>query len=114
VQAFGAEDLSRREADDGAVVHATLRIHDSLIMVHDVSSHLTSQAPGRDGSSPVVNYLYDEDVDAVMNRAIAAGAEVLIPAADQVWGDRVGRLMDPEGHVWNIAARIVHEPGADS
>ena len=104
--AFGAVKLSRRTANDGHVVHATLRIHQSLIMVHDVSPHLASQAPGQDGSSPVVNYLYGDDVDSVMTRAVAAGAKVLLPAADQTWGDRAGRIVDPEGHVWNIAARI--------
>ncbi|HZQ45988.1 MAG TPA: VOC family protein [Verrucomicrobiae bacterium] len=57
------------------------------------------------GSSPVVIYLYFENVDAVIERAEAAGARVLLPAQNQFWGDRVGRIIDPAGHVWNIAAR---------
>lgn len=104
--AFGATELSRRAAQDGHVIHATLMIHQSLLMVHDVSSHLASRPPGQDGSSPVVTYLYGEEVDPVIERAIAAGARVLLPAEDQFWGDRVGRIMDPAGHVWNIAARL--------
>lgn len=108
-RAFGAVELSRRTAKDGSVVHATLRIHQSLFMVHDVSPHLASRAPALDGSSPVVTYLYDDDVDSVIKRAVEAGATVLMPAEDQVWGDRVGRIMDPAGHVWNIAARIGEE-----
>lgn len=107
--AFGAVELSRRMAPDGSVVHATLRIHQSLFMVHDVSPSLASHAPAPDGSSPVVTYLYGEEVDAVIDRAVAAGAKVLLPAADQAWGDRVGRIMDPAGHVWNIAARLRRE-----
>jgi PhnB protein len=104
--AFGAVELSRRTAGDGSVVHATLRIHDSLFMVHGLSPHLASRPPSPDGSSPVVTYLYGDDVDPVIARAVAAGARVLLPVADQAWGDRVGRIIDPAGHVWNIAARL--------
>ena len=104
--AFAAMELSRRNAPDGRVIHATLSIQDSLLMVHDDSPHLGSLPPLPDGSSPVVNYLYCDDVDATIARAVAAGAKVLIPAADQFWGDRVGRIVDPANHVWNVAARI--------
>lgn len=105
VGAFGATELSRREAEDGSLVHATLMIHQSLIMVHNESPHLASRAPNADGSSPVVTYLYDENVDEIINRAVALGARILLPAEDQFWGDRVGRIIDPAGHVWNIATR---------
>ena len=65
-----------------------------------------SRPPAPDGSSPVVLFVYVEDVDKTMARAVAAGAKVLIPAQDQFWGDRTGWVMDPAGHVWTIAARI--------
>ena len=104
--AFGAEELSRRVADDGSVTHATLGIGELLIMVHGETSHLASRAPLGDGSSPVVIYLYLEDVDAVVERAVAAGARVLTPVADQFWGDRMARFVDPQGHVWNVASRV--------
>ncbi len=106
VQAFGASELSRRNEQDGSVIHATLMIHQSLIMVHCEFPLLASRAPQNDGSSPVVTYLYCENVDEVMDRAIALGARAIMPAEDQPWGDRVGRIIDPAGHVWNIAARI--------
>lgn len=106
VQAFGATELSRRTAQDGSVIHATLMIHQSMIMVHNESPHLASRAPFDDGSSSVVTYLYDENVDDTINRAVMLGARILMPAEDQFWGDRVGRIIDPAGHVWNIAARI--------
>jgi PhnB protein len=81
-----------------------------MFMVHNVSKHLDSRgAPLSDGSSPVVIYLYGEQVDSVIKQAITQGARVLLPAEDQFWGDRVGRIMDPEGHVWNIASRINKE-----
>lgn len=105
IQAFGAVELSRRTAENGSVIHATLMIHQSMIMLHNESPHLSSRAPSVDGSSPVVTYLYDENVDEIISRAVKLGAKVLMPAEDQFWGDRVGRIMDPAGHVWNIAAR---------
>jgi PhnB protein len=103
--AFGAVELSRRPDEDGSVTHATLGIGELLIMVHGETPHLASRAPLRDGSSPVVIYLYLEDVDGVIARAVAAGARVLTPIADQFWGDRMGRIVDPAGHVWNVASR---------
>lgn len=103
---FGAIELSRRAADDGSVIHATLMIHQAFIMVHNESPHLASKAPPLDGSSSVVTYLYDEDVDAMVDRAVALGGQILMPAENQFWGDRVGRILDPAGHVWNIAARL--------
>lgn len=106
VQAFGAVELSRRTAENGSVIHATLMIHQSMLMVHNESPHLASRAPSADGSSPVVTYLYDENVDEIISRAVKLGAKVLMPAEDQFWGDRVGRIIDPAGHLWNIAARI--------
>lgn len=105
-QAFGAVELSRRCDDAGNVLHATLGIGALLLMVHGETQHLASRAPGIDGSSPVVLYLYLEDVDAVIERAVAAGARILLPAEDQFWGDRVGRIVDPQGHVWNVARRV--------
>ena len=104
--AFGAVELSRRSSPDGTVVHATLSIGQNMVMVHGVVPALASHAPQSDGSSPVVIYLYLEDVDAVMERAVAAGARVLIPVTNAPWGDRVGRIIDPSGHVWNVANRL--------
>jgi PhnB protein len=109
-RAFGAVELSRRVGDDGRVLHATLGINAALLMIHGLYPQLESCAPQPDGTSPVVIYLYGEEVDPVIDQAIAAGARVLLPAADQFWGDRVGRIIDPEGHVWNVATRIKGEP----
>lgn len=111
---FGAIELSRRTAKNGSVIHATLEINSSLIMIHGESPHLASRAPQADGSSSVVNYLYGNEVDSVIKRAEAEGAKVLLPAEDQSWGDRVGRIVDPSGHVWNIATRIHEEKSSNS
>jgi PhnB protein len=107
--AFGAQELSRRSGADGVVTHATLGIGELLIMVHGETAHLASRAPLNDGSSPVVIYLYLEDADAVVERAVVAGARILTPIADQFWGDRMGRIVDPHGHVWNVASRVGSE-----
>jgi|SRR5581483_244143 len=106
--AFGAVELSRRADSDGSVVHATLEIGKLMIMVHNESPHLASRAPQPDGSSSVVIYLLVDDADSVIAQAVAAGARILIPAANQFWGDRLGRIIDPAGHVWNIASRVGH------
>ena len=104
-RAFGAVELSRRSAADGAVMHATLWVANALLMVHGEVATFPSAAPAADGSSPVVIYLYVEDVDRVVERAVAAGARLTSPPVDTPWGDRVGRIVDPEGHVWNVASR---------
>jgi PhnB protein len=103
--AFGAVELSRRSGPDGTVLHATLKIGAAIVMVHGEYPALASRAPQSDGSSSVVIYLYLADVDAVIERAVATGARILIPVANQFWGDRVGRIIDPSGHVWNVATR---------
>ena len=113
--AFGAIELSRRSDDDGSVVHATLAIGGSLVMIHGEVDTLLSQSPRVDGSSPVVIYAYvQEQVDAVIDRAIAAGACVQTPVMDLPWGDRMGRIMDPAGHVWNVANRAAETSAKDT
>jgi PhnB protein len=108
--AFGAVELSRRCAQDGSVLHAALKIGTAMIMVHGETSNLASRAPSPVGDSPVVIYLYLQDMDAAIDRAVDSGARLLIPAANSSWGDRVGRIIDPEGHIWNIAARGHEKP----
>ena len=71
------------------------------------------RAPQPDGSSPVVIFVYVEDVDKVVERAVAAGAKVVLPVKNQFWGDRTGRIMDPSGHVWTIATRVEETSSAE-
>jgi PhnB protein len=94
---FGAVELSRRLAPDGALIHATLTVGEFTIMVHGEFPNLASHAPQSDGISSVVIYIYVEDVDIVIDRAVAAGAKVQLPATNMFWGDRVGRIVDPSG-----------------
>lgn len=103
---FGAVEMVRRPGPDGTVAHAALTIGGALIMIEGEWPGVVSRAPEADGSSPVVIYVYVEDVDAVIERAVAAGAKVLLPVKDQFWGDRTGRIVDPSGHVWTISTRV--------
>jgi len=103
---FGAAELVRRPSPDGTVAHAALMLSGAMIMIEAEWPTLSSRSPQMDGSSPVVIYVYVENVDKVIKRAVAAGAKVLIPIKDQFWGDRTGRIMDPAGHVWTISTRI--------
>ena len=103
---FGAVELVRRPGPDGAVAHALVTIGPAMVMIEGEWPTLASRAPQSDGSSPVVIYVYVEDVDKVMERAVAAGAKVLLPVKNQFWGDRTGRILDPSGHVWTISTRI--------
>jgi PhnB protein len=81
-----------------------------MIFLHGEVPTLGSCPPQLDGSSSVVIYLYLEDVDRVIDQAVAAGAKVLIPVTNAFWGDRVGRIVDPSGHVWNVATRTKEKP----
>ena len=103
---FGAVELGRRPGPDGTVVHALLTIGGAMVMIEGEWPTLASRAPQPDGSSPVVIYVYVEDVDTVVERAVAGGARILMPVKNQFWGDRTGRIVDPSGHVWTISTRI--------
>lgn len=103
---FGAVDLGRRPGPDGRVAHGLMTIGPAMIMIEAEWPALPSRAPVPDGSSPVVIFVYVEDVDRTVERAVGRGAQVLVPAKDQFWGDRTAWIMDPFGHVWTIATRI--------
>jgi PhnB protein len=103
---FGAVERVRRPGPDGAVGHALVTIGPAMVLIEAEWPTLASRAPHPDGSSPVVIYVYVEDVDKVVERAVAAGAKVLLPVKNQFWGDRTGRIIDPAGHVWTISTRV--------
>lgn len=106
-KALGAEDVARAPGPDGRIMHAEIRIGDSLIMLNDEMGGAKSAKAF--GGSPVSLWVYVEDCDALVNRAVAAGATVppgpMGAVADQFWGDRSGTIIDPEGFTWTIATR---------
>jgi PhnB protein len=105
-KAFGATELFRHGGPDGKIGHAEVRIGDTVVMLADVHPEFDANGPRHFGGSPVSLHLYVEDVDAVAGRAIAAGAKVKRPVADQFYGDRLGTLEDPFGHTWHVSTHI--------
>lgn len=103
---FGALEVGRRPGPDGTVAHALLTISGEMIIIEAEWPTLASRAPQPDASSPVVIFVYVEDVDKTVERAVAAGATIVLPVKNQFWGDRTARIMDPSGHVWTIATRV--------
>jgi PhnB protein len=103
-KAFGAEELTRLPGPDGkSIMHAALKIGDSILFLVDAFPEMGCQGPEIGGQSPVTIHLFVEDVDSTFNAALAAGAEQTMPVADMFWGDRYGRLVDPFGHHWSLA-----------
>ena len=106
-KALGAEEVARAVGPDGKIMHAEIRIGDSLIMLNDEMGG--GKSPKAIGGSPASLWIYVEDCDALFNRAVAAGGQVsdgpMGAMADQFWGDRCGTLTDPQGYSWTIATR---------
>jgi len=105
-KAFGAEELMRFAGPDGSIMHAELRIGDSIIMLGDEMPDQGVKGPKSIGGSPVSFFMYGENVDAAWKKAVDAGAKPIMPLADQFWGDRTGCLEDPFGHQWWLAQHI--------
>ena len=108
--AFGASELLRMPDPQGRIAHAELRIGDSVIMLADEHHEMGYRAPRTLGGTSVSILLYLVDVDTVFARAISAGGKSLRPVADQFYGDRMGTLEDPFGHVWTIGTHIEDVP----
>jgi PhnB protein len=105
-QAFGATELSRVAQPDGRVGHAEIKIGRAVIMLADEFPEMNFVGPQALGGSPVGIHVYVEDVDALVRRAVAAGAKLTRPVADQFYGDRSATLEDPFGHRWFFATHI--------
>lgn len=105
-KAFGASELLRMPDPQGRIGHAEIRIGDSVIMLADEHHEMGYRGPRALGGSSVSILLYLPDVDTVFQRAISAGGKSLRPVADQFYGDRMGTLEDPFGHVWTIGTHI--------
>jgi uncharacterized glyoxalase superfamily protein PhnB len=103
--AFGAEELHRAPGPGGKLVHALVKIGDSMVMLSDDFSADFNLPPMAQGRLPIIINLYVPDADATWTSALAAGCEVVFPIGDQFWGDRYGQLKDPFGLVWAIAMK---------
>ena len=102
-EAFGAIEQFRLPGPEGKLMHACVKIGDSMLMLVDEMAGCTMLGPRSLKGSPVAIHLYVPNVDAVVAQAVAAGARVTMPAADMFWGDRFAQLEDPFGHRWSVA-----------
>lgn len=105
-EVFGAVESLRRPGPDGRAQHAMLLFGSAMLMIEGETSAVPTRCPNPDGSSPVVIYVYVEDVDATVNRALHRGAALVVPVETHFWGDRIGWVQDPEGHMWTVATRV--------
>jgi len=109
-KAFGAKEIMRLPGPNGTIGHAEVQIGDSRIMLADEFPEMNFRSPRSVGGTPVTIHLYMQDADKVAQKALAAGAKLLRPVADQFYGDRSGSLEDPYGHVWYVATHIEDIP----
>ena len=105
-RAFGATVRHVMEMPDGKVMHAELQLGDSVVMLSDEFPDWNALSPQSIGGTASSLNVYVDDVDAVFNQAVSAGATATRPVEDQFWGDRTGQLLDPFGHKWMVATRI--------
>jgi PhnB protein len=105
-KAFGAKERVRMDAPGGKIGHAELEIGDSLVMLADSFPQSSTKPPKELGGTSASVFMYVEDVDAVVKRAVDEGATVTMEVADQFWGDRFGSVQDPFGHSWALATHV--------
>ena len=105
-KAFNAVELSRLPGPNGKLMHASIRIGNSVVMLSDDFPEHGSSGPKALKGTPVVLHLYVEDADAFAKRAAGAGAKITMPVTDMFWGDRYGQLEDPFGHRWSVATHV--------
>jgi PhnB protein len=105
---FGATERMRFPGPDGTIAHAEVQIGDSVVIVEDEDPQRGTKAPPHGGlpGSPASLFIYVEDVDAVIARAVELGATLQRPAEDRFYGDRDGYIVDPFGHGWTVASHI--------
>jgi PhnB protein len=109
-KALGATEVMRMPTPAGKIMHAELQFGDSRVMLADECKEMGAVCPATVGGSPVTIMLYVENVDKTVDLAVAEGATLVRPVADQFYGDRSGGFVDPFGHKWYIATHIEDVP----
>ena len=105
-QAFGAHLTFLLKTPDDKVTHATMELGDSRFQLADESPGMNTPSPQKQGGSPIVLHICMENVDELWNRAVAAGAKVTMPLANQFWGARYGQVLDPFGFTWALFSHV--------
>jgi PhnB protein len=105
-KALNAQVLNRSDTPNGKVMHASLKIGDSILMLNDEFPEMGGALAPRGEASGFALHVYVEDVDKLFAQAVAAGAVVKMPLMDQFWGDRYGHILDPYGFKWALATHV--------
>jgi PhnB protein len=105
-RAFGAEEVSRMAGPGGSIMHAEIRIGDSMVMLGEENEQWGTKSPLSTNGNPGSLHVYVADADTAFQRAVDEGASVVYPLEDAFWGDRYGKVRDPFGHEWGIATRV--------
>ncbi|PWU03049.1 MAG: glyoxalase [Candidatus Melainabacteria bacterium] len=103
---FHAEEIGRMLTPERRIMHLELKIGDSMLFICEEIPPMNCKGPTSLGGTPVTIHVFVEDVDAVFNRAVKAGATVTMPVNNMFWGDRYGKFVDPFGHNWGVATRV--------
>ena len=109
-RALGALERFRMPTPEGKVGHAELQIGDSMVMLSYAFPQSTTKPPKQLGGTSAAMLVYVDDVDAVVQQAVDAGATLATPVQDMFWGDRFGQVTDPFGHQWQIATHVEDVP----
>ena len=109
-QALGAEEVMRMPGPGGGIMHAEIRVGDSMIFMSEECEERGVKSPLTLGGAGVTMHLYVPDVDAAFQRTVAAGAQIIMPPMDMFWGDRFAKVSDPFGHEWSIATHVEDVP----
>jgi PhnB protein len=104
--AFGAEEVCRLLSPDGKIMHAEVKIGDSIIMLGNENPEMGCVSPLTIGGTSTTIHLYVPDADSAADRAVKVGATLKMPVAEMFWGDRYGVLEDPFGHKWSVATHV--------
>jgi PhnB protein len=103
---FGAAEIMRMPGSNGKIMHAEIRIGDSIVMLADENPQTGIMSPQTVGGYSMGMHVYVENVDAVIQKAVESGAKPLRPIKNQFYGDRSGSLLDPFGHMWSVATHV--------
>ena len=109
-KAFGAKEVRRDALPDGKILHAQIRIGDSIVMMSDSQPQAATKPPSQLGGTTTTLHIYSKNVDKLWQQAVDAGATVNMPLDNQFWGERYGQIKDPFGHMWSLAQIVFMTP----
>ena len=109
-KAFGAKELARQTMPDGKILHARLKIGDSVVMLSDEFPVSDVKSPASLGGTTGTLHIYSKNIDRIWEQAISAGAKIVMPLENQFWGERYGTIADPFGHRWSLSMQVKMSP----